>query len=110
MPILAIKSKGKTGPMSIIFHITQILMPMWYLGLEASLTRDIPKVEIEAEVEAEAAACEAQEAEEVEAVPEVEIIVPDVEAEVEACANPEVVEVEAEDAYPEGYDAQSIIF
>lgn len=73
------------------------------------MTRDIPKVEIEAEVEA--ALCEAAEAEEVEAVPEVEIIVPEVEAEVEACANPEVeAEVEADNAYPEGFDSENIIF
>lgn len=73
------------------------------------LTRDIPKAEIEAALEAQQEACEQTEAEEVEAVPEVEVVVPEIEVvvpEVEACAETAV----EDDGYPEGYDAENIIF
>lgn len=73
-----------------------------------ALTRDIPKAEIEAALAAEEA-CEQAEAEEVEAVPEVEVVVPEIEVvvpEAEACAEAAV----EDDGYPEGYDAETIIF
>lgn len=71
------------------------------------LTKDIPKAEIEAELAAQQEACEPTEAEEVEEIPEVEVIVPEVEVpEVEACAETAV----EDDGYPDGYDAETIIF
>lgn len=65
------------------------------------LTRDIPKAAIEAGLNAEQEACEQVEAEEVEQIPEIEIVVP----EAEACA-----QVGLDEGYPEGYDAENIIF
>lgn len=69
------------------------------------LTRDVPIAEIEAALAAEEACEQAAQNDEVEAIPEAEIIVPEIEIqvpEVEACA--------ADDVYPEGYDATNIIF
>lgn len=81
---------------------------MTYLGINAaSLTRDVPKEVIETEVAA--AACETDGAVEVVPIPEVEVEVP----EVEACAaeEPQIESVVIPDsAYPDGYDAESIIF
>lgn len=77
------------------------------LGISAaSLTKEVPIAEIEAEL-AETA-CESDGAVEIAPIPEVEVVVP----EVEACAaeEPQIESVVVPDSvYPEGFDALTII-